>query len=74
MKTMGMVLGLAATNDETIEKLLADPPLIWKFLAPDEPEMYEDARKAQKGGGLLARIFGRKAETSARRSRDTKPG
>src|SRR5215204_5430284 len=48
---MGMVLGLAATNDETIEKLLADPPLIWKFLAPDEPEMYEDARKAQKGAG-----------------------
>jgi hypothetical protein len=57
---MGMVLGLAATDDETIEKLLADPPLIWKFLAPDEPEMYEQARKEQKGGGLLARIFGRK--------------
>ena len=57
---MGMVLGLAATNDETIEKLLADSPLIWKLLAPDEPEMYEQARIEQKGGGLFARIFGRK--------------
>ena len=55
-----MVLGLAATDDETIEKLLDDPPLIWKFLAPDEPEMYEQARIEQKGGGLFARIFGRK--------------
>jgi len=58
---MGMVLGLSATDDETIETLLADPPLIWKFLAPDEPEMYEEARKAQNGGGLFARIFGRKS-------------
>src|SRR5215211_6398120 len=59
---MGMVLGLSATDDETIAKLLADPPLIWKFLAPDEPEMYEQARIEQKDGGLLARIFGRKAK------------
>jgi hypothetical protein len=58
---MGMVLGLAATDDETIGKLLADPPLIWKFLAPDDPEMYEEARKEQKGGWLFAKIFGRKA-------------
>jgi hypothetical protein len=57
---MGMVLGLAATDDETIEKLFADPPLIWKFLAPDDPEIYDGARKEQTGGGLFARMFGRK--------------
>ena len=61
---MGMVLGLAATDDETVEKLLADPPLIWKFLAPDEPEIYEEARKAQNSGGLFARLFGRKPTVS----------
>lgn len=59
---MGMVLGLAATDDETIAKFLADPPLIWKFLAPDDPEMYEEARKEQRGGWLFAKIFGRKTK------------
>ena len=59
---MGMVLGLAATDDETITKLLKDPPLIWKLLAPDDPGMYEQARGERKSGGFLARIFGRKSE------------
>ncbi len=61
LKTMGMILGLAATDDDTIAKLLADPPLIWKFLAPDDPEIYAEARKEQKRGWFLSKIFGRKA-------------
>ena len=58
---MGMVLALAATDDETIGKLLADPPLIWKFLAPDDPEIHAEVRNEQKRGWLLSKIFGRKA-------------
>lgn len=59
---MGMVLGLAATDDKTIGKLLSDPPLILKFLASYDPAMYEEARRDQRGGWLFAKIFGKKAK------------
>jgi hypothetical protein len=41
---MGMVMGLVAVRDDTIRALLADPPLLWKLLAPDDPELYDAAR------------------------------
>lgn len=41
---MGMVLGMVSVRDATIRRLLADPPLVWKLLAPDDPEPYEEAR------------------------------
>ena len=43
-------------------QLLADPPLIWKLLAQDDPGMYEEARKEQRGDWLFAKIFGRKTK------------
>jgi hypothetical protein len=55
---MSMILGLTTLSDEAIERLQRDPPLVWKVLSPDDPSMYEQARG---GGGLLARLFGRKA-------------
>lgn len=42
--TMGMYLSLCTLSDDNIRKVLADPPLVWKVLAPDDPEPYEDAR------------------------------
>lgn len=62
---MGMVLGLVATDDETIAKLLADPPLIWKLLAPDDPAIYEEARGDGRGRSFFGRLFGRKSEDPA---------
>ena len=53
---MGMCLGLCTLTDKNINKVLADPPLIWKVVAPDDPEPYENARKEL--GGLLSKIFG----------------
>ena len=44
---MGMVLELTTLADENIERILADPPLIWRVVAPDEPEFYEAARREQ---------------------------
>ena len=35
---MSMVVSLSAVRDETIERLLADPPLVWQVIAPDDPE------------------------------------
>ena len=44
-----MTMSLIAVRDDTIRRLHADPPLIWKLLAPDDPELYDEAR-AEHGG------------------------
>jgi hypothetical protein len=56
---MSMCLALCTLSDQNIRKVLADPPLIWKVLSPDDPEPYENARKERAGGGFLSRLFGR---------------
>lgn len=55
---MGMCLGICAVNDETVRAVLADPPMIWKVLAPDDEETYLRARSA--GESWLSRLFGTK--------------
>jgi hypothetical protein len=55
---MGMVLGLTTISDGNIERLLADPPLVWLVVAPDDRDLYEDARREQKPS-FLAGLFGR---------------
>jgi hypothetical protein len=55
---MGMCLGLCSINATSLQKVLADPPLIWRVIAPDDPEAYEMARPKR---GLLGRMFGGKA-------------
>jgi uncharacterized protein DUF1877 len=55
---MGMYLELYTLSDENIEKVLADPPLIWKVVAPENPERYDEARN-EPPAGLLSKIFGR---------------
>ncbi|MFY2765149.1 YfbM family protein [Arenimonas sp. MALMAid1274] len=54
---MGMCMGLCAVSDATIQRLHADPPLVWRVLAPDDDEPYTAARQA--GRGWLERLFGR---------------
>ena len=61
---MSMCLGLCTLSDEKIERVLADPPLIWKVLAPDDPELYEKARD-ERPVGLFSKIFGRKKAPAA---------
>jgi len=58
---MGMILQLAPLRDVTIERLVADPPLVWQLVMPDEPEFYERLRReaiARSRPGLLSRLFG----------------
>jgi Domain of unknown function (DUF1877) len=63
---MGMVLGLTMLGDENIERVLSDPPLIWRVLAPDDPDLYEASRREQSTPSLLRRLFGaRSAPASA---------
>lgn len=62
---MSMILSLVALGDVNISRVLADPPLIWQVIAPDDLAMYEAARAAQKPA-LLSRIFRRdKSSTDA---------
>lgn len=56
---MGMVLYLSTLSDENIDKLLSDPPLIWKVLVPDDPEMYELERKQNKRTDFFSKLFKR---------------
>lgn len=53
---MGMVLSIRTLSDGNIRNVLADPPLIWQVVAPDMPELYEEARRQKPG--LLSRLFG----------------
>ena len=59
---MGMVLGLTTLSDENIERILADPPLVWRVVAPDDPEIYAEARREQLKPSLLSRFFGKKTD------------
>lgn len=54
---MGMCMGLCGVEDDTLGKLLRDPPLVWKLLAPDDPEAYDAARNA--GRSWFSRLLGR---------------
>ncbi|MHC5021256.1 MAG: YfbM family protein [Planctomycetota bacterium] len=59
---MGMICVLQAISDENAARILADPPLVWRVLAPDDPEAYLHEREAQRSSlkpGLLSRILGR---------------
>lgn len=68
---MGMVLGLNTLSDENIEKLLSDPPLVWKVLAPDDPEIYEEERKSKTSIGFLTKLFKRKKDVEQTKFEDT---
>ena len=56
---MGMVAGLTMLAEHNIERLLSDPPLVWKIVAPDDPELYDDARRAANPGSRWSRLFGK---------------
>lgn len=56
---MGMYVGLASLSQTTINRLHADPPLVWQIVAPDDPEAVARARGTPVRPGLIARILRR---------------
>lgn len=62
---MGMCLGLATLSDANILRVLHDPPLIWRVIAPDDPEPFEAARAAQQKPTFLSKLFGRRQQVPA---------
>ena len=73
--TMGMVLELTTLADENIERILADPPLIWRVVAPDEPEFYEAVTTGASKAVVLGHTPGRKErrDSAVSRSRTSEP-
>ncbi len=69
---MGMILVLNVLSEENIEKVTADPPLVWKVLAPDDGDIYEEARleRTKRKVGFFGRLFGKKAGVEERVSFD----
>ena len=55
---MGMRLALVALSDVNVARVLRDPPLVWRVIAPDDPEPYERARAESAKPGLLSKVFG----------------
>jgi hypothetical protein len=53
-----MCLGLVALGDANIARVLQDPPLVWRVVAPDDPEPYVAARAEQAKPTLLSKLFG----------------
>jgi hypothetical protein len=62
---MSMILALHTVADATIDRLLADPPLLGLLIAPDDPEVYLELRGPRRRGGWLARLLGRGAPAPA---------
>jgi len=60
-----MCTGLVLLGDANIERVLADPPLIWRVVAPDDPDAYEMARAAAAKPSFLGRLFGRNRRAAA---------
>lgn len=58
---MSMCLGLVTLSDANLQRLLQEPPLIWRLLAPDDPEFYREQLGAGGSGTWLGRLFGRQA-------------
>lgn len=64
---MSMILELHTVSDANLARVLADPPLVWKVVSPDDDGMYEAAR-AEAGvaeAGFFQRLFGRPARAKA---------
>jgi hypothetical protein len=47
-------------SDKNIEKILESPPLIWRLIAPDDPEIYLESVKESKKGSFLSKFLGKK--------------
>ena len=58
-----MYLAIYAVSDATIERLHADPPLAWRVMDPENPDLEAKARAdLQPRPGFFARLMGAKAE------------
>lgn len=56
---MSMVLVLTSISDRNIARVFANPPLIWRLLAPDDMEAYQREAKKHNSRGFFSWLFGK---------------
>jgi hypothetical protein len=56
---MGVCCVLYAVSDDNIAQCLADPPLVWQVVEPEDESAYLDELASQAKVPLLARLFGK---------------
>ena len=56
---MGMVLGLTTVSQRHIDAIRQDPALVWRFIAPDDPDAYREFSPKPPKKGFFSRLFGR---------------
>tara|TARA_B100001989_G_scaffold252912_1_gene236936 strand:+ start:257 stop:847 length:591 start_codon:yes stop_codon:yes gene_type:complete len=54
-----------SVSDSNIERILEQPALIWRLIARDELEVYEEAVRGQNKIGFFAKLLGKKAVAPA---------
>ena len=59
---MGVCMQAHTLSDETMRRVMADPPLVWRVVEPDAPHFYLREIGHVEQPGFLARLLGRKAE------------
>ena len=56
---MGMCCALHSVSDQNITRLLENPSMVWRLIAPDDPDIYLESVNENKGG-FLSKLFGKK--------------
>ncbi|MEW6710245.1 MAG: YfbM family protein [Candidatus Riflebacteria bacterium] len=64
---MSMILVLTTLSDESIDRVLETPALIWRVISPDDPEILAEALGKSGKKGFFARLFGGKSSEPERR-------
>ncbi|MGB5445108.1 MAG: DUF1877 family protein [Psychromonas sp.] len=57
---MGIVFVSVTASDEMIQRVLDEPPLIWRLYSPEDKDFYISAIGADKKPNLIARLLGAK--------------
>ncbi len=55
-----MCFGLKTLSDMNIQKVSKEPALIWRVLAPDDPDIFLEEKK-NNSSGFLFKLFGKKS-------------
>jgi len=55
---MGICMTVRALSDDKIRAILEEPPLVWRIVAPENPELYLEESGQAGRPGFLARLLG----------------
>ena len=55
---MGICMVAQTLSDDKIEKIMADPPLVWRIVSPEDTEFYLQEIGQSKPPGFLSKLFG----------------